>query len=114
MKSYSDHLVAVLSDDLLNTSGRLFAKEFITEGVLREMLNMATSGEHKARILVNSVMDRINLEPQRFGELLNIFSEEPSTKLIVNHLHSAVSVGECTTINQCYYHIATKFMKVIS
>ena len=82
-------LVTALSLDILNISGHLLAKEFITEDVHAKMLNKATTESEKAHILATSLKDKIKVAPQRFDELLKLFSEQSSTKEILKILQSA-------------------------
>ena len=82
-------LVTALSLDILNISGHLFAKEFITEDIHAKMLNIAPTEPEKAHILVTSLKNKIKVAPHLFAELLKIFSEQSSTKEIHKILQSA-------------------------
>ena len=82
-------LVSALSLDILNISGHLLAKEFITEDIHAKMLNKTATDLERAHILVTSLKDKIKVAPQRFAELLEIFSEQSSTKELLTILQSA-------------------------
>ena len=75
-------LVTTLSLDILNISGHLLAKEFITEDVHAKMLNKTETEQERAHILATSLKDKIKVAPQCFFELMKMFSEQSSTKEI--------------------------------
>ena len=91
-------LVTALSLDILNISGHLLAKEFITEDVHAIML---TTEPRKAHILATSLKDKIKVAPHRFYELLKVFSEQSSTKEIHKMLQSAYR-GMVSDLNFSY------------
>ena len=90
-----DKLVTALSTDILSMSGILLAKEFISEEVHSKMCLTTLTREEKATDLVIAIRKKIKLVPNRFKELIKIFSEQTCTKDIVPSLSSCDS---CETI----------------
>ena len=82
-------LVTALSLDILNISGHLLAKGFITEDIHAKMLHKTATEPERAHILATSLKDKIKIAPHLFDELLKIFSEQNSTKEILKILQSA-------------------------
>ena len=89
MTSCYSQLVTALSLDILNISGHLLAKGFITEDIHAKMLNKTDTEQERAHILATSLKDKIKVAPQRFDELLKMFSEQSSTKEMYKILQSA-------------------------
>ena len=86
-----DKLVTAFSTDILSISGALVAKEFIPAESSSKMLLPNLTPQEKATILVIAITEKIKLVPNRFQELIKIFSEQTSTKDIVMSLSSRVS-----------------------
>ena len=86
-----DKLVTALSTDILSISNTLFAKEFIPDETFKKMLLLTLPQQEKATILVIAITEKIKLVPNRFQELIKIFSEQTCTKDIVMSLSSHVS-----------------------
>ena len=86
-----DKLVTALSTDVLSISNTLFAKEFIPDETFKKMLLPTLPQQEKATILVIAITEKIKLVPNRFQELIKIFSEQTCTKDIVMSLSSHVS-----------------------
>ena len=85
-----DKLVTAITADVITMSGVLLAKEFIPSEMSSKMLLPNFTEQEKATILVNAVIDKINVAPKRFDELIKIFSEQICTKDIVDSLLSEV------------------------
>ena len=90
-----DKLVTALSTDILSISGILLANEFISEEVHSKMCITTLTREEKATDLVTAIRKKIKLVPNRFKELIKIFSEQTCTKYIVPSLSSHDS---CETV----------------
>ena len=86
-----DKLVIALSNDILTISGVLVAKEFIPAELSSKMLLPILTPQEKATMLVIAITEKIKLAPDRFQELIKIFSEQTSTKDIVTNLSSHAS-----------------------
>ena len=84
-----DKLVTAIATDHLNIAGSLLAKEFISGETYDKMLLLSLTSNEKAAILVTAVREKIKLAPQRFQELVKLFSEHSSSKYIVKLLQSA-------------------------
>ena len=91
-----DKLVTALSTDILTISNIMFAKEFIPDETFKKMLLPTFSQQEKATILVIAITEKIKLVPNRFQELIKIFSEQTCTKDVVNSLSSHVSSQQIT------------------
>ena len=89
-----DKLVTALSTDVLSISNTLFAKEFIPDETFKKMLLPALPQQEKATILVIAITEKIKLVPDRFQELIKIFSEQICTKDIVTSLTSYIRCQE--------------------
>ena len=85
-----DKLVTAFSTDILSISGALVAKEFIPAESSSKMLLPNLTPQEKATILVIAITEKIKLVPNRFQELIKIFSEQTCTKDIVTSLSSHV------------------------
>ena len=85
-----DKLVTALSTDVLSISNTLFAKEFIPDETFKKMLLPTLPQQEKATILVIAITEKIKLVPDRFQELIKIFSEQTCTKDIVTSLTSHI------------------------
>ena len=85
-----DKLVTALSTDILSISGILLAKEFISEETHSKMLVTTSTPKKKATDLVIAITEKIKLVPDRFQELISVFSEQTFTKDIVPSLSSHV------------------------
>ena len=85
-----DKLVTALSNDIITMSGILLAKEFISAEISSKMLLPNYIPQEKATILVNAVIDKIKIAPNRFDELIKIFSEQTCTKDVISSLASQV------------------------
>ena len=70
-----DKLVTAFSTDILSISGALVAKEFIPAESSSKMLLPNLTPQEKATILVIAITEKIKLVPNRFQELIKIFSE---------------------------------------
>ena len=86
-----DKLVTALSNDILTISGVLVAKEFIPAESSSKMLLPNLTPQEKATMLVIAITKKIELVPDRFQELIKIFSEQTCTKDIVTNLSSHTS-----------------------
>ena len=86
-----DKLVTAFSTDILSISGALVAKEFIPAESSSKMLLPNLTPQEKATILVIAITEKIKLVPNRFQELIKIFSEQTCTKDIVTSLSANVS-----------------------
>ena len=86
-----DKLVTSFSTDILSISGALVAKEFIPAESSSKMLLPNLTPQEKATILVIAITEKIKLVPNRFQELIKIFSEQTCTKDIVTSLSANVS-----------------------
>ena len=91
-----DKLVSALSSDILRISGILVANEFIPPEVSSKMLLPTLTPREKATSLVIAITEKIKLVPNRFHELIKIFSEQMCTKDIIPSLSSHVSHEEVT------------------
>ena len=89
-----DKLVTALSTDILSISNILFAKEFIPDEMFKKMLLPTLSQQERATILVIAITEKIKLVPNRFQELIKIFSEQTCTKDIVTSLTSHIRCQE--------------------
>ena len=89
-----DKLVTALSTDVLSISNTLFAKEFIPDETFKKMLLPTLPQQEKATILVIAITEKIKLVPNRFQELIKIFSEQTCTKDIVKSISSRISCEE--------------------
>ena len=85
-----DKLVTALSTDILSISGILLAKEFISEETHSKMLLTTSTPKKKATDLVIAITEKIKLVPDRFQELISVFSEQTFTKDIVPSLSSHI------------------------
>ena len=85
-----DKLVTALSTEILSISGILLAKEFISEETHSKMLLATSTPKKKATDLVIAITEKIKLLPNRFQELISVFSEQNFTKDIVPSLSSHV------------------------
>ena len=81
-----DKLVTALSTDILTISGVLVAKEFVPAELSCNMLLPNLTPQEKATSLVIAIKEKIKLAPNRFQELIKIFSEQTCTKDIVKSL----------------------------
>ena len=86
-----DKLVTALSTDIISISGVLVAKEFIPAESSSKMLLPNLTPQEKATILVIAITEKIKLVPNRFQELIKIFSDQTCTKDVVKSLSSHVS-----------------------
>ena len=84
-----DKLVIALSTDILGITNTLVAREFVPAEMSNRMLSSSTPQE-RATILVVAITEKIKLAPDRFQELIKIFSEQSCTKDIVTQLSSHV------------------------
>ena len=91
-----DKLVTALSNDILTISGVLVAKEFIPAESSSKMLLPNLTPQEKATMLVIAITEKIKLVPDRFQELIKIFSEQTCTKDIVASLSSHTSYEQVT------------------
>ena len=91
-----DKLVTALSTDILSISGILLAKEFISEETHSKMLLATSTPKKKATDLVIAITEKIKLVPNRFQELISVFSEQTFTKDIVPSLTSHVKHKQVT------------------
>ena len=91
-----DDLVTAISTDILTISGILVAKEFIPAESSSKMLLPNLTPQEKATSLVIAITKKIKLVPNRFQELIKIFSEQTCTKDIVNSLQSHLSCKQDT------------------
>ena len=89
-----DKLVTAFSTDILSISGALVAKEFIPAESSSKMLLPNLTPQEKATILVIAITEKIKLVPNRFQELIKIFSEQTCTKDIVTSLSSHIRCQE--------------------
>ena len=89
-----DKLVTAFSTDILSISGALVAKEFIPAESSSKMLLPNLTPQEKATILVIAITEKIKLVPNRFQELIKIFSEQTCTKDIVTSLSSHIHCQE--------------------
>ena len=85
-----DKLVTALSTDILSMSGILVANEFVPTEISSRMLLPTLTPQEKATSLVIAITEKIKLAPDRFQELINIFSEQSCTKDVVTQLSSHV------------------------
>ena len=85
-----DKLVTALSTDILSISGILLAKEFISEETHSKMLLTTSTPKKKATDLVIAITEKIKLVPNRFQELISVFSEQTFAKDIVPSLSSHI------------------------
>ena len=86
MIKHHDKLVTAISTDTLNVAGILLSKEFISEEVEQKArLPLLTSTE-RATLLVTALRNKIKVAPERFQELLEIFTKLASTTEIVKML----------------------------
>ena len=83
----NDKLITSLSADPLGIAGVLLAKGLIPENTEVQMRQCSTPRE-KATILVTTVRQRIEIAPKRFQEFLEILSQQPWTKDIMQVLKS--------------------------
>ena len=83
-----DKLVTAISTDIISVSGTLLAKGFISEEMQSKMLLYTLTSEEKATDLVGAIRKKIKLVPNRFEELMKIFSEQSCTKDVVPFLAS--------------------------
>lgn len=81
-------LVTALSSDILSISGKLVTNEFLSPDVMSKMLLQNLTPQEKATHLVLDITDKIKLAPDRFQELIKIFSEQNCTKVILKSLLS--------------------------
>ena len=91
-----DKLVTALSTDILSISGVLVANEFVPAEVSSKMLLPTLTPQEKATILVIAITEKIKLAPDRFQELIKIFSEQTCTKDVITHLSSHISCEQIT------------------
>ena len=89
MVTCHNQLVTTLATDYLNVAGLLLAQGFISDEVSAKMLLPSSTPNEKATTLIAAVRERIKITPQRYPELVKLFSEHSSTKCIVNLLQSA-------------------------
>ena len=97
MLACHDKVVAALAMDYLTIAGALLTREFVSEEVFSKMLLPSSTPYEKGAILVTAAREGIKIAPQRFLELVKIFSEHTSTKSVVNLLQSAYQ-GESETL----------------
>ena len=90
MIHYHDKLVTALSTDILSMSGILVTNEFVPAEISNKMLLPTLTPQEKATSLVTAITEKIKLAPDRFQELINIFSEQPCTKDVLTQLSSHV------------------------
>ena len=91
-----DKLVTALSNDTLSISGILVANEFIPPELSSKMLLPTLTPQEKATRLIIAITEKIKVAPDRFQELINIFSEQTCTKDIVAQLSSHVKPKQIT------------------
>ena len=97
---YHDKLVTAFSTDILAISGVLVANEFIPAESSSKMLLPNLTPQEKATNLVIAITEKIKLVPNRFQELIKIFSEQTCTKDIVKSLSSHVSSQQIAEENR--------------
>ena len=95
-----DKLVTALSTDILSISNILFEKEFISEEMHGKLLLTTVTEDKRATDLVIAIRKKIKLVPNRFQELIKIFSEQTCTKDIVMSLSSHVSYQQVPEIKK--------------
>ena len=85
-----DKLVTAVSSDILSISGILVANEFIPPEISSKMLLPTLTPQEKATSLVIAITEKVKLVPNRFQELIKLFSEQICTKDIVPSLSSHI------------------------
>ena len=85
-----DKLVTALSTDILSMSGILVANEFVPAEVSSKMFLSTLTPQEKTTSLVIAITEKIKLAPDRFQNLINIFTEQSCTKDVVTQLSSHV------------------------
>ena len=81
-------LKIALSNEPVSVAGMLLSKGFISEETMSKMLVVSCTQTEKAALLIDSVRDKIELAPSKFMELLEILSEVPCVKEVVESLRS--------------------------
>ena len=81
-----EKLVTAISIDVLNIAGILLSKEFISEEVEEKARLPSSTPKERATILVTALRNKIKVAPELFQELIEIFSQQTSTKEIVKML----------------------------
>ena len=75
MISCNSELISALSIDPLSIAGILLSKGLISEEINAKMLISTFTNREKSTILVNTLREKIKLNPLHFYELIDLFFE---------------------------------------
>ena len=98
-------LTTAISSDPLAVSEILSSRDLISTATLSKMLVTSYTPAEKAMIVVEAVRNSIKIAPLKFEDFLQILSEQPITKSVVNGLRSThqckLSYGVSCTVMNC-------------
>ena len=86
MIQHHEKLVTAISTDVVNVAGVLLSNKFISEEVEEKARLPSSTPKERATFLVTALRNRIKVTPECFEKLMEIFSNEISTKEIVKKL----------------------------
>ena len=82
-------LTTALASDILNISGRLFAKKIIASETQEKMLLSSITAMEKASYLVGAVRSAAESNPQKFRDFIEVLSGEAMTEYVAKMLASS-------------------------
>ena len=96
-------LTNAFSSDLINVSGTLLARGFIAGQTDSEMRIMFHTNDFRASQLAEAIRKKIELDPNKFKEFLEVLREMGSTQYVAEILSSKYSqlnnaINTCTTV----------------
>ena len=112
VSSCHDKLVTAFSNDPISISGVLLANGIISEETNAKMLLHSATPREKSTILVNSVREKIKINPKIFFMFVSILSEEAWTTDIVDILNSAFR-GMPNKIQKSNYDSVTCIIMIV-
>ena len=86
---YQDKLISALLANTLSIARVLSENEFISDEIFGRSLHPSSTSQEKATILVDAIREKIRSVPERFSDLILVFSKQVSTKDIAGMLQSA-------------------------
>ena len=81
-------LMLALSSEPLRVAGILLGKGFISGEIMSKMLIVSYTPNEKATILIEAVRNKIELDPSKFPELLEILLDQACAKEVADSLRS--------------------------
>ena len=94
-------LTTAISSDPLAVSEVLSSRDLISTATLSRMLITSYTPAEKAMIVVEAVRNTIEIAPMKFGDFLQILSEQTMTKSVVDGLRSTHQSKLCCNLTPC-------------